>query len=50
LLGFEKFENAAVTISGIELAHKIRRGQFDTSSIALSMERTSQVWEAALAA
>jgi transposase-like protein len=50
LLGFKKFENAAVTISGIELAHKIRKGQFDTSSIGLTMERTPQVWEAAQAA
>jgi transposase-like protein len=31
MLGFKQFENAGVTISGIELAHKIKKGQFDTS-------------------
>jgi transposase-like protein len=50
MLGFKRFDNAAVTISGIELAHKIKKGQFDTSSIALSKERARQVWEAVLAA
>lgn len=50
MLGFKRFDSAAVTISGIELAHKIKKGQFDTSSIALSKERARQVWEAVLAA
>jgi transposase-like protein len=50
MLGFKRFENAAVTISGIELAHKIKKGQFDTSSIAASKQRAPQVWEAVLAA
>jgi transposase-like protein len=50
MLGFKRFDNAAVTISGIELAHKFKKGQFDTSSIALSKERARQVWEAVLAA
>lgn len=50
MLGFKRFTNAVVTISGIELVQKIRKGQFDTS--AISQERTSvvQVWEAILAA
>ncbi len=49
MLGFKRFRNAVITISGIELAHQIRKGQFDTSGI--SQERTSvgQVWEAILA-
>src|SRR5215216_1988752 len=50
MLGFKKFENAAVTISGIELVHKIKKGQFDTSSLALSKERAPQIWEAVMAA
>jgi transposase-like protein len=33
--GFKRFENAAVTISGIELIHKISKEQFDTSEIRL---------------
>jgi len=28
MLGFKRFDNAAVTISGIELAEKIKKGQF----------------------
>jgi len=50
MLGFKKFENAAATISGIELVHKIKKGQFDTSSLALSKERAPQIWEAVMAA
>jgi transposase-like protein len=50
MLGFKRLDNAGVTISGVELAHKIRKGQFDTSSIAVSKERARQVWEAVQAA
>jgi len=31
--GFKTFGNAQVTLSGIELANKINKGQFDTSEI-----------------
>lgn len=34
MIGFKKFVNAAITISGIELVQKIRKGQFNTSEIA----------------
>jgi transposase-like protein len=30
MLGFKRFDHAAVTISGIELAEKIKKGQFKT--------------------
>jgi transposase-like protein len=30
MLGFKRFDNAAVTIGGIELAEKIKKGQFKT--------------------
>jgi transposase-like protein len=33
MLGFKKFENAVITISGIELAQKIKKGQFDTAGL-----------------
>ena len=33
--GFKKFGNAAVTIRGIELAHKIKKGQFDITGLEL---------------
>jgi hypothetical protein len=30
MLGFRRFKNAAITISGLELAEKIKKGQFKT--------------------
>jgi transposase-like protein len=33
MLGFKTFGNAGVTLSGIELANKIKKGQFDTSAL-----------------
>jgi len=50
MLGFKRFAHAAITISGIELAHRIRKGQFDTSQTAQDGVRIPQVWEAVLAA
>jgi transposase-like protein len=50
MLGFKCFGNAAVTISGIELAQKIRKRQFNTSAvIAREGARVSQMWDAVLA-
>lgn len=37
MLGFKRFRNAATTISGIELMHRIRKGQFDLSALALAL-------------
>lgn len=50
MLGFKQFANAAVTLSGIELAQKIRKGQYDTTSISQLGAPVPQVWEAVLAA
>jgi transposase-like protein len=50
MLGFKMFGNAEVTLSGIELANKIKKGQFDTSEITGLGAMILQVWEAALAA
>ena len=50
MLGFKKFENAAITISGIELIHKMRKGQFDASEIRLKESGGEEVWQAVLAA
>jgi hypothetical protein len=33
MLGFRQFDNAAVTTSGIELAEKIKKGQFRTGRL-----------------
>jgi hypothetical protein len=39
-----------VTLSGIELAQRIRKGQFNTASISQGGALVPQVWEAVLAA
>jgi hypothetical protein len=48
--GFKRFDNAAVAISGIELAQKIKKGQFDTSELKLEGGREQELWQAVLAA
>ena len=50
MLGFKRFAHAVITISGIELVHQIKKGQFDVSALCFSEARTPQVWEAVLAA
>ena len=50
MLGFKRFRNAVVTISGIELAEKIKKGQFETSAVHQAGALVGQVWEAVLAA
>ena len=50
MLGFKRFENAAVTISGIELIQRIRKGQFNTSDIDLKEGRRHELWQSVLAA
>ncbi len=50
MLGFKRFANAAVTLSGIDLAQKIRKGQFNTSSISQAGAQVPQVWGAVIAA
>jgi transposase-like protein len=44
MLGFKRFRNAAIAISGIELVHKIRKGQFETSKVVQSGVRAPQLW------
>jgi transposase-like protein len=51
MLGFKKFIHAAIAISGIELAQKIRKGQFNIASLMTEVGmRVPQIWEAVLAA
>jgi transposase-like protein len=50
MLGFKTLGSAEVTLSGIELANKIKKGQFDTSEIAGPGAMILQVWEAVIAA
>jgi transposase-like protein len=50
MLGFKRFDNAAITISGIELAEKIKKGQFKTGKLGSCKATISERWSAALAA
>jgi hypothetical protein len=50
MLGFKRFAHAALTITGIELVHQIKKQQFDLSAICAPYPRTPLVWEAVLAA
>ena len=50
MLGFKRFNHAAITISGIELVHQIKKKQVNLSAVCASYAGTPQVWEAVLAA
>jgi transposase-like protein len=50
MLGFKRFRNAAVSISGIELMHRIRKGQFHLTKLRLKDTTASAVWKAVLSA
>lgn len=47
MLGFKRFDHAAVTISGIELAEKIKKGQFKTGKFGSCKRSMSEMWNAA---
>jgi transposase-like protein len=50
MLGFKRFDTAAITISGIELAEKIRKHQFKTGKLAGRPKTAPEIWAAILAA
>jgi transposase-like protein len=50
MLGFKRFRSAATTISGIELTHRIRKGQFDLTELGLNKATAPAVWNAVLSA
>jgi transposase-like protein len=50
MLGFKRFRNAAVTLSGIELTHRIRKGQFKVAALRLKDTTAPAVWSAVLSA
>ena len=49
MLGFKGFRHAAITIAGIELMHRIRKGQFGLGHLDVQ-GRTASVWNAVLGA
>ena len=48
MLGFNRFRSAATTISGIELMHRIRKGQFNLATFDLKDTATPTVWNAVI--
>ncbi|MEW9586895.1 IS6 family transposase [Paraburkholderia sp. DGU8] len=50
MLGFKRFGSAAVILSGIELMHRIRKGQFDLTSIHLKDTTLPSIWMAVISA
>jgi DDE domain len=44
MLGFKYFKNAAITIAGIELMHRIRKGQFALGPLGLQGGTAPAVW------
>ena len=50
MLGFKRFRSAATTIAGIELVHRIRKGQFNLSIPGPKDTVVPAVWNAVLSA
>jgi transposase-like protein len=50
MLGFKRFEAAAVTIRGIELAAKIKKDQFNLKPLTKQAATAPEIWAAVLAA
>jgi transposase-like protein len=50
MLGFKVFANAAVTIAGIELMHRIRKGQFILGRLRVKGQTAPAIWNAVLSA
>jgi transposase-like protein len=50
MLGLKRFRTASVTIAGIELMHRIRKGQFKLGTLRIKENRAPEIWNAVLAA
>ena len=50
MLGWKSFQTAAVVIGGIELAEKIKKGQFKLGRLGSRTATWPEIWQAALAA
>lgn len=50
MLGFKRFDTAAVTITGIELAQKIKKDQFKIGKLSGRPGTAPEIWAAVLAA
>jgi transposase-like protein len=50
ILGFKNFNSAAITLAGVELLHRIRKGQFALSRLQLKDQAAPAIRNAVLAA
>jgi transposase-like protein len=50
MLGLKSFASAAITIRGVELIHRIRKGQFDLRAVSAQGQTTAEIWAAISAA
>ena len=50
MLGFKQFRNAAITIAGIELMHRVRKGQFGLRRLGVQGGTAPAIWNAVLRA
>ncbi len=50
MLGFKRFRRASITIAGIELMHRIRKGQFALGKLRALSKTAPEIWTAVLAA
>ena len=50
MIGFKRFTNAAITITGIELMHRIRKGQFALARLGVQGQAVPTILNAVLIA
>jgi transposase-like protein len=50
MLGFKHFRRAVTTVAGIELMHRIRKGQFKLGKLGAKDKTAPEIWKAVLAA
>jgi transposase-like protein len=50
MLGLKRFRRAATTIAGIELMHRIGKGQFKLGTVGVRDKTAPEIWNAVLAA
>jgi transposase-like protein len=49
MLGFKNFQSAAITIAGVELLHRIHKGQFALDRLRIRGQAAPAIWNAVLA-
>jgi hypothetical protein len=48
MLGLKRFSSAAITLAGIELMHRIRKGEFNLAGLRLKDTTAPAVWSVVL--